>query len=191
MDCLVLACSPRKNGNSDIIAHWIMDELEKNDIRAEIIFLRDYTFTSCIECNACFKDGSCHIRDDMQIFYPKLLQAKKIIIVSPVFFYSYGGKAKSFIDRLQCFWAKKFILKEHVIVDEAFRKERQTISFFCGGTDFSDTFFCIEKITKNFNLFIESQYIRSYNFPAIDDAGDIKKDPRHMSLIIKAVDEFL
>ena len=58
---------------------------------------------SCIgtKCLACqFKTpGLCKQKDDMQILYPKLVNAKLLVFLTPISFGSYHSELKKIIDR--------------------------------------------------------------------------------------------
>ncbi|MFC2047675.1 flavodoxin family protein, partial [Chloroflexota bacterium] len=54
----------------------------------------------CDGCGSCEKTGTCHINDDMQELFPKVLAADGIIFSSPAYFRSLTAQAKTVIDRL-------------------------------------------------------------------------------------------
>lgn len=45
------------------------------------------------------KTGECHIEDDMQALYPRILEANGIILGTPVYFWSVSAQTKLVIDR--------------------------------------------------------------------------------------------
>jgi len=53
----------------------------------------------CDGCGSCFKTGECHIQDDMQDLYKKMLEADGIIFGTPVYFYNMTAQGKTAIDR--------------------------------------------------------------------------------------------
>ena len=53
----------------------------------------------CDGCWPCMSKGSCHIKDDMQILYDKLVEADGIIFGTPIYFYSMTAQTKTIIDR--------------------------------------------------------------------------------------------
>jgi multimeric flavodoxin WrbA len=55
----------------------------------------------CDACDSCrTRGGECHIKDDMQALYPKVLAADGLIFGSPSYFMSGTAQAKIVIDRL-------------------------------------------------------------------------------------------
>ncbi|MFH1349906.1 MAG: flavodoxin family protein [Pseudomonadota bacterium] len=100
---LVLLGSPRKNGNSAILAEQIAKGAKAAGAEVEIIFLHGMKIAPCQSCYACHKKKSkgCAIEDDMQQIYQKLIQADTWVIASPVFWFNMSAQTKLFMDR--CF----------------------------------------------------------------------------------------
>ena len=99
MNILILAGSPRKDGNTELLAEaFAKGAVEHHHV--EIISVRDYKVNPCLGCNACFKtDGICAQTDDMAIIYEKMSRADMLVIASPVYFYSISAQLKAVIDR--------------------------------------------------------------------------------------------
>ena len=98
---LILAGSPRKNGNTDRLVASFADGARKNNM-VEIVSVSDYKVNPCIGCNSCFtRDGNeCFQNDDMNLIYDKLKAANMVVIASPVYFYGLSAELKAIIDRL-------------------------------------------------------------------------------------------
>lgn len=97
--------SPRKNGNTDILLKHILGGAQKRDLFSEMILLRDYHFQPCIGCEQCRTDKICTgLHDGMNLLYPKIVQARGMVLVSPVHNYNVTAWIKAFIDRLYCFY---------------------------------------------------------------------------------------
>ncbi|MEN8198471.1 MAG: flavodoxin family protein [Thermodesulfobacteriota bacterium] len=91
--------SPRKGGNSDILLNHILHHGE------ETKQLRDVQFQSCIGCEKCRKAKICSgLQDGMSLLYPKIIEAKGLVLVSPTHNYNITAMMKAFIDRLYCFY---------------------------------------------------------------------------------------
>jgi len=101
MNILILSGSPRKGGNTDLLAEaFTQGAAEHHNV--EILHVRDYKVNPCMGCNACFKNKSntCTQKDDMTAIYDKLARADMLVIASPVYFYSISAQLKAVIDRL-------------------------------------------------------------------------------------------
>ena len=100
---VVLLGSPRKNGNSAILAAQIAKGAKSAGAKVETIYLQGLNIAPCRSCYACQKKKGrgCAIKDDMQILYPKLLAADAWVIASPVYWFTMSAQTKIFMDR--CF----------------------------------------------------------------------------------------
>ena len=99
MNILVLSGSPRKGGNTELLAEAFAKGAAAQH-HVEIVSVRDYKVNPCLGCNACFKtDGICAQNDDMAIIYEKMSRADMLVIASPVYFYGISAQLKAVIDR--------------------------------------------------------------------------------------------
>ena len=100
---LVLHGSPRKKGNTAVLADQIIAGAESAGATTEIIFLHGQDISACQACYACQRPDSkgCAIDDEMQPIYGKLIEADGWVIASPVYWFSMTAQTKLFLDR--CF----------------------------------------------------------------------------------------
>ncbi len=99
MKILGISCSPRKGGNTEILLRKSLTSAQDCGAKTELLTLWDKNFEPCDGCYSCTKTGKCHIKDDMQEVYVKLLEAEGIIWGTPVYFYTVSAQAKIIIDR--------------------------------------------------------------------------------------------
>ncbi len=114
---LILAGSPRKNGNTDRLVASFADGARKNNM-VEIVSVSDYKVNPCIGCNSCFtRDGNeCFQNDDMNLIYDKLKAANMVVIASPVYFYGLSAELKAIIDRLHTPMRNEFKIKKLALI---------------------------------------------------------------------------
>lgn len=100
---LIVLGSPRKKGNSAILAKQIAKGAKSAGAKVEFIYLHGLKIAPCRSCFACQKVNSkgCAIQDDMQLVYPKLIAAEAWVIASPVYWFNMSAQTKIFLDR--CF----------------------------------------------------------------------------------------
>ncbi|MCP4686686.1 MAG: flavodoxin family protein [Desulfobacterales bacterium] len=100
---VVLLGSPRKKGNSAVLAGGIIRGVESAGAKAETIYLNGMKIKPCQACYACKKEDAdgCAIDDDMQEIYPKLVEADAWVVASPVYWFTMTAQTKLFMDR--CF----------------------------------------------------------------------------------------
>jgi len=96
---LGIVCSPRSGGNTEILVRKALESAEKEGAEVEAWSVAGKDLKPCDHCLSCIKTGQCHIKDDMQALYPKMIEADGIILGSPVYFWSITAQAKTVIDR--------------------------------------------------------------------------------------------
>jgi multimeric flavodoxin WrbA len=99
MKILAICCSPRKEGNTQILLNEALAAAKKAGAETELFHVAGKTIGPCLDCGACRKEGICAQKDDMQPLYDKLLAADGIIFGTPVYFYNMTAQCKAVIDR--------------------------------------------------------------------------------------------
>lgn len=97
---LIIQGSPRRNGNTDLLASELRRGAEEAGNTVKKFAVRDLDIHGCHGCGACQKNGGkCVQKDGMQELYPEILAADVIVLASPVYFYSWTSQMKTFLDR--------------------------------------------------------------------------------------------
>jgi multimeric flavodoxin WrbA len=125
---LVILGSPRKKGNSAILAEQITKGALSGKAKVETIYLHGKNIAPCKACMSCQKKGSrgCSIQDDMQEIYRKLIEADAWVIASPVYWFTMSAQTKIFMDR--CFALPAY-------QSDPFRGKRIAIAMTYGDVD--------------------------------------------------------
>lgn len=126
MNVLIFLGSPRKRGNTELLLDSVAKGIESAGGRYELIRLVEYDIHPCIGCGGCEKEGRCVVQDDMQEMYDKIDNTNRVIIASPIYFYSLTAQTKAFVDRCQAMWSRKYILNKRVNQDK--RKKGYLVS---------------------------------------------------------------
>jgi NAD(P)H-dependent FMN reductase len=105
---LVLACSPRKGGNSDTAAALLSEGLLSAGASPKLVHLRDLDLKPCRGCQACGRDPQhrCVLmeRDQSEELFRLIMAAPMLFFASPIFYYHLPATFKGFIDRGQRFY---------------------------------------------------------------------------------------
>jgi len=98
---IVVMGSPRKNGNSTILAQEVARGAKDAQATVESFYLHKMNIKPCTACDVCRKstDTDCNINDDMEELYPKLRQADALVIASPIYWFTVAAQTKLFMDR--------------------------------------------------------------------------------------------
>lgn len=96
---LIISSTPRKGGNSDILAEeFARGALDANH-QVELIRLNDKQIGFCKGCLACQKTQRCVIRDDADMIAQKMLTVDVVVFAAPIYFYEMCGQMKTMLDR--------------------------------------------------------------------------------------------
>ena len=172
MKVLGISGSPRIKGNTDILLDRVLEGAKTKGADIEKIILNKLKFSPCQECESLKDDGTCIVQDDMQDVYKKIKEADALILASPIFFGSLSAQTKMMIDRFQCLWRAKYILKK----DIGFKKIKGTF-ISVEGSDRKDFFDNAKSIVKNLFATINADYREELFCPGVDEKGKILKHP--------------
>jgi multimeric flavodoxin WrbA len=178
MKVLGISASPRLKGNSDLLLREALAGAESAGAAVEYIRLCDLSISPCVECNSCYKTGRCRIEDNYQMVYTKMLEADRLIFATPIFFMSVCAQAKILIDRCQCLWANKYVLKKPLITGSA--RDRRAMVIAVGGTKSKKMFESVRLTMKYYFDVLDMQYVANLFVNRVDDCGGIKKHPLAM-----------
>ncbi|WP_029166249.1 flavodoxin family protein [Aminiphilus circumscriptus] len=97
----VLLGSPRRGGNSEMLADSLVRGFGGTGGEALTIRLADLRLGGCVDCRRCWSSGRpCVIDDDMQSVYLALDEAEIVVFVSPLYWWSWSAQIKPVWDRL-------------------------------------------------------------------------------------------
>lgn len=107
---LVLLGSPRKKGNSAVLAEHIAQGAESAGAQVETVYINRLDISPCQACQGCQKEGAkgCVVDDDMQQLYPKISAADAIVYASPVYWFTVSAQIKKVMDRCYAFGANRY-----------------------------------------------------------------------------------
>jgi multimeric flavodoxin WrbA len=92
--------SPRKGGNSELLANELLKAAEQEGAKTEVIRLAEYNLRPCDACMACRKTKKCRIEDDGEKLFNKIRDADGVVLATPVYFGSCSPQMKIFVDRM-------------------------------------------------------------------------------------------
>lgn len=102
--------SPRRRGNTDRLLDAALEAAEAAGAETRVLVASTAGVLPCFGCNACARTGECAQRDEGTALYAALDSADVIIVASPVYFAGVPSVLKTVIDRLQPYWARRFVL---------------------------------------------------------------------------------
>lgn len=105
MKVLVLSSSPRRDGNSQVLARAAAEGAQEAGHEVEFAYLNDYVQGLFRDCRVCRDPGgACTIQDDYAtLLLDKVVPADGLVVATPLYWYGMAGALKTFFDRLFCY----------------------------------------------------------------------------------------
>jgi multimeric flavodoxin WrbA len=110
MQALVLSSSPRRDGNSALLARAVANGLAEAGHEARLLFAADIITGFLRDCRTCrTPDGECSITDEFRsVFWNQYLPAEGFVAATPVYWYGMSAQLKAFFDRMFCYIAASY-----------------------------------------------------------------------------------
>ena len=116
---LILSTSPRKNGNSEMLAREFARGAEEAGHNVELLSLHDKTIGFCKGCLACQKTQRCVIHDDADAIVRTMKDAEVIAFATPIYFYEMCGQMKTLLDRLNPLYSTDYSFRDIYMIATA------------------------------------------------------------------------
>ena len=188
MKILGISTSPRIQSNSDMLLRQALAGAESVGKKTEYVRLCDYNIGPCIACNACYATGQCRVQDDYQLLLQKILDADHLLFATPLFFMSVCAQAKMLIDRGQCLWAYKYILKKQLFTS---KRDRRAMVIAVGGSKSKKQFESVRLTMTSYFDTLQIHYVLNLFVNQIDAPGEIQKHPSALKEAYRLGREFV
>ncbi len=179
--------SPRAGGNSDLLLKEMLRGAVEAGATVEEVYLRDLDISPCMECGSCTDTGECAVQDAMQQIYPRLESWERVIIASPVFFYSVTAQLKAMIDRCQAVWCRNAYLN---LVPPPEATGRKGFFLSVAGTRGKGIFDCSLAVIKILFETIGVSFEGYLGYRRIDHKGAILEHPTALAEAFEAGKKF-
>lgn len=105
---VVLEGSPKKGGNTDLMAEAFADAAREAGHEVHVIAVGRMNINGCRGCRACYKAGRPCVFDDDEwnSIAPLILGAEALVFATPVYWFGWTSQAKAVLDRMFCFLPK-------------------------------------------------------------------------------------
>jgi multimeric flavodoxin WrbA len=178
MKVVALLGSPRVAGNTELLLNESTRAVAEGGHKVILFRPSVMNISPCLNCGGCDETGKCVIDDEMNDIYKAIRDADRVILASPIFFFSLSAQIKTVIDRCQSFWCEKYLLKKPIEPGPYGRKGlllmvggmKRQVGFDCGGAT-ATAFFRTINVPEHETLY----------FKEIDAQGAIKGHPTALS----------
>jgi len=92
-------CGSPRNKATEYVLTEALRTLKNKGFETDFFTVRGKKIDFCTHCDYCLKNKECVIRDDMQALYPKLGEARGIIMATPVYNGGVSAQTKTIMDR--------------------------------------------------------------------------------------------
>ena len=121
---LVISTSPRKGGNSDMLAEELIRGAREAGNDVEKVTLYDKTIGFCKGCLSCQNTQHCIIHDDAEVIAQKMLTADVIAFATPIY-YGMCGQMKTLLDRANALFASDYAFRDIYLLTAAAEEDDQ------------------------------------------------------------------
>jgi NAD(P)H-dependent FMN reductase len=177
MNITAFCGSPRKNGNTETLLKEAVRGIEEASHAVQTFYLNTVNIKACQDCGGCNDTGKCILRDDMDQIIDAIRDSDRIILASPIFFFSLSAQAKLMIDRCQSIWCEKYLLKKPI---EGGKFGRRGLLLMIGGMKKDVGIQCGEACAKAFFRTISVPEHETLYYLGIDAKGEILNHPTAM-----------
>ena len=116
---LVISTSPRKGGNSDMLADALVRGAREAGHDVEKVALRDKAIGFCRGCLACQRTGRCVLRDDAEGIVEKMRSADVLAFATPIYYYGMSGQMKAMLDRANPLFPSDYAFRDVYLLSAA------------------------------------------------------------------------
>ncbi len=166
--------SPRRHGNTEVLLDAVLEAAAGAGAEVDQVALARLKYEGCRECGGCDHTGQCIVDDAMQTLYPKLREADRVVVASPVFFAGVTAQTKAMFDRCQAVWIRKYRLKGRAEEGPA---GRLGAVIAVSGLKNPEVFRGLVAEVRAFLRTNDFKYAGGLFFPGVDRRGEIKLKP--------------
>jgi len=174
MKIIAFLGSPREKGNTELLLNEAIKAIEDSGFTVQTFNLNKMNISPCQNCGGCEDTGVCVFDDDMTQIFTAIRETDRIILASPIYFFGVSAQAKTMIDRCQCFWCEKYLLKRPIPEGPYGRKG---LLLLVGGQKKEIGIQCADATAKAFSRTVSVPEHEILSYLSIDAKGAIVNHP--------------
>jgi putative NADPH-quinone reductase len=176
MKILGVIGSPRKGSNTTLLLERLLAGASSQGAETVTIQPARMCIAPCIAFEGCYNAGRCVVQDEYQTAYDMILDCDALVIATPTYFGAMSAQVKAFVDRCQCFWAMRDIVKAPMPPGPAGAQRRGMLISTCGMPRME----MFEGARTTFRFLMRSlraEYWGELLVPRCDNVGDVLQYP--------------
>ena len=123
----IVSSTPRKNGNSQILADEFVRGAKEAGHTVISINIRELNLQFCIGCLYCQSHDKCVLNDSMNSLYSDIQSADALVFATPIYYYEMSGQLKTFLDRLNPLFPRENNFKDVYLLASAADSEESAM----------------------------------------------------------------
>lgn len=164
---LGLQGSPCLDGTTARLLDAVLEGAKGAGAAVERVDLASVKVSPCRECRVCDSGNGCAQQDDyMGTIHRRIREVDGIVLASPIFFMGVTAQMKAMIDRCQCFWVEKYVLKLRAYEG---RRKPKGLFVSCAGSPKPVVFEPAVHVAKAFFAAVDYEYIGEVLLGHTDD----------------------
>ena len=165
MKILVMTASPRKGGNSDLLADAYIKGAEAAGNEVTKFECGRKTIKPCVACNSCYsQEGACVFRDDFNELAPLLEHSDMIVFATPLYWFSFPAQIKAGIDKMHA-----------LLAGGRTCAIRKSLLIVCGECEDPSDFEGLIHTYRSIAHFLNWEDAGVLTVPAVSEKGDVLK----------------
>ncbi len=168
---LVVVGSPRKGGNTEILASHIAEGAASSGASVETIHLGDLVIRECDGCHACWRGRPCSKDDDMRAVYAKIAACESLVFGTPVYWYGPTALMKAFVDR--------FVYFNCEANRSMVRGKRTAVAIVLEETH-EETWRPVVEFFRKSLAYLEMDLAETIVVPGVGEKGAIRREPQRL-----------
>ena len=164
--------SPRRNGNSEVLAKRFCDTAAKLGAQVQTFVLNELQYRGCQACMACkTKSEKCVLQDDLTLVLESVREGDVLVMASPVYLWDVTSLLRSFIERTYSYFVPDFATNPN---PSRLKPGKKLVFIQTQGQPaenmFADLFSRIEPIFKRYG-FTDNHLIRGLGVRKLGEVG--------------------
>lgn len=123
---LIVASSPRRNGNSNRLAAVFAEGAAQAGHQVETVWLCEKSIAFCRGCLACQQTMRCVIHDDADTIAQQMGAADVLVFATPIYYYGMSGQMKTMLDRANPLFPSDYAFRDIYLLTAAAEDDPET-----------------------------------------------------------------
>lgn len=176
-EIVALRTSFRRRSNSTALLEAAAGAAREEGSSVEVVDVAAKKIGPCRGCDACRKDGRCIWKDDdLCALVDRLWEADRVLVAMPVYYMAVPAQLKLLVDRTQCLYNRKYVLKD-ILPDESLARRRGGVIAVCGSR-FKRAFEGVDLTMRFFFDSLQMQWAEKLYVQHVDRPGEIEGHPK-------------